>query len=128
MRDTERQRHRQREEQGPHREPDAGLDPGTPGSHLEPKADAQPLSHPGVPHKNVYKDYVEQLHTEEPMPIHGKMNKVWSIRIIKYYTAIKMRELLPHQQWIGLTRVREKAIHKRVSNVYEVQKEAKQFM
>ena len=26
-----------------------GFDPGTPGSRLEPKADAQPLSHPGVP-------------------------------------------------------------------------------
>ena len=26
-----------------------GLDPGTPGSHPEPKADAQSLSHPGVP-------------------------------------------------------------------------------
>ena len=26
-----------------------GLDPGTPGSRPEPKADAQLLSHPGVP-------------------------------------------------------------------------------
>ena len=25
------------------------LDPGTAGSHPEPKADSQPLSHPGVP-------------------------------------------------------------------------------
>ena len=31
------------------RVPDAGLDPGTPGSRPEPKADAQPLNHPGVP-------------------------------------------------------------------------------
>ena len=30
-------------------EPDVGLDPGTPGSRPGPKADAQPLSHPGVP-------------------------------------------------------------------------------
>ena len=30
-------------------EPDAGLNPGTAESRLEPKADAQPLSHPGVP-------------------------------------------------------------------------------
>ena len=29
----ERQRHRQREKQAPCREPDMGLDPGTPGSH-----------------------------------------------------------------------------------------------
>ena len=37
MRDTERererQRHRQREKQAPIREPDAGLDPRSPGSH-----------------------------------------------------------------------------------------------
>ena len=30
-------------------EPNVGLDPRTPGSHPGPKADAQPLSHPGVP-------------------------------------------------------------------------------
>ena len=29
--------------------PDVGLDPGTLGSHLELKADTQPLSHPGIP-------------------------------------------------------------------------------
>ena len=37
------------EETGSLREPDAGLDPRTPGSHPEPKADAQPPGHPGVP-------------------------------------------------------------------------------
>ena len=31
------------------REPSVGLNPGTPGSHPEPKADAQQLSHPGIP-------------------------------------------------------------------------------
>ena len=45
----ERERYRQREKQAPCREPDAGLDPRTPGSQPEPKADDQPLSHPGVP-------------------------------------------------------------------------------
>ena len=50
MRDTERrQRHRQREKQAPRREPDVGFDPGTLRSRPEAKADAQPLSHPGVP-------------------------------------------------------------------------------
>ena len=51
MRDTkrERQRHRQREKQAPCKEPDAVLDPRTPGSRPGPKADAQLLSHPGVP-------------------------------------------------------------------------------
>ena len=48
-RERERQRHRQREKQALHREPNAGLDPGTPGSHPGPKAGAKLLSHPGVP-------------------------------------------------------------------------------
>ena len=30
-------------------EPNVGLDPRTPGSQPEPKADTQPLSHPGIP-------------------------------------------------------------------------------
>ena len=30
-------------------EPDVGLDPITPGSRPEPKAEAQPLCHPGAP-------------------------------------------------------------------------------
>ena len=43
----ERQSHR--EKQAPCRDPDTGLAPRTPGSWLEPKTDAQPLSHPGAP-------------------------------------------------------------------------------
>ena len=31
--------------------PDAGLDPGTPGSRPGPKAGVKPLSHPGIPNK-----------------------------------------------------------------------------
>ena len=34
-----------------------GLDPGTAGSHPELKADAQPLSHPGVPIKYILNIY-----------------------------------------------------------------------
>ena len=49
-RERERQRHRQKEKEAPCREPDVGLDPGTAGSRPEPKADAQPLTHPGAPH------------------------------------------------------------------------------
>ena len=48
-------RHRERQaetqaegEAGSCREPDAGLDPGTPGSRPRPKAGAKPLSHPGI--------------------------------------------------------------------------------
>ena len=35
--------------QAPCHEPNVGHDPRTPGSCPEPKADAKPLSHPGVP-------------------------------------------------------------------------------
>ena len=49
MRDRERQRRRQKEKQAPCKEPDVGLDPGTPGSRPVSKADTQPLSHPGIP-------------------------------------------------------------------------------
>ena len=45
----ERGRDRRREKQAPCREPDVGLDPGTPGSRPGPKAGVKPLSHPGIP-------------------------------------------------------------------------------
>ena len=48
-RQRHRQRHRQREKQAPCGEPDAGFDSRTLGSGSESKADAKPLSHPGVP-------------------------------------------------------------------------------
>ena len=54
--EKERQRHRQREKLAIPREPDVGLNPGTLGSRPEPKADAQPLSHPGVP-KHLYLEW-----------------------------------------------------------------------
>ena len=56
MRDThrERQRYRQREKPAPCREPDVGLDPETPGSGLELKADAQLLSHPGISNNTIF--------------------------------------------------------------------------
>ena len=47
--ERERQRHRQSEKQAPHREPDVGLDPRSPGSHPGLKAGAKLLSHPGTP-------------------------------------------------------------------------------
>ena len=50
MGDSERrQGHRQREMQASHRELSGELDPRTLGSHPGTKADAQPLSYPGVP-------------------------------------------------------------------------------
>ena len=46
MRHTEGQRHRQREKQASHGEPNGTLDPRTQRSSPETKADAQPQSHP----------------------------------------------------------------------------------
>ena len=50
-----RQRHRQREKQAPCREPDVGLDPGSPGSCSGPKVAA--LNHwaTGAAHDLVFK-------------------------------------------------------------------------
>ena len=45
----EREAETQAEGEAPCREPDVELHPRTPGSCRELKADAQPLSHPGVP-------------------------------------------------------------------------------
>ena len=45
----EGQTHRQREKKAPCGELEAGLDPRTPGSCPELKADILPLSHPGTP-------------------------------------------------------------------------------
>ena len=42
-------RHRQKKKKAPHEEPNGGLNPRAPGSQPEPKADAQPLNHPGAP-------------------------------------------------------------------------------
>ena len=49
MRDTKRQRHRQREKQGPCREPDVGLDSRSPGSQPGPKT-ALTTELPGLPY------------------------------------------------------------------------------
>ena len=51
-RQKERQGHRQREMQAPSRKPNAELDPGSPGSH--PECKAEPLSHSGVPQDHYY--------------------------------------------------------------------------
>ena len=48
MRDT--QREAEREKQAPCREPDVGLNPGSPGSRPGLKAGAKPLSHSGCPY------------------------------------------------------------------------------
>ena len=42
-----------------------GLDPRTPGSRPEPKADAQPLSHPGAPSLLLYKNLLRTKKTTD---------------------------------------------------------------
>lgn len=49
MHETHRKTETQAEKQAPRRQRNAALNPGTPGSRPEPKAAAQPRSHPGVP-------------------------------------------------------------------------------
>ena len=55
-----KQRHRQREKQAPCREPDVGLNSRNLGSFSQPKVDAQPLSHPGVPMEG-FSDLLKQM-------------------------------------------------------------------
>ena len=58
MRDTQRGRDTGRERSRLPREPDVGLDPGTPGSQPQPtSASAQPRSHPGAPRNYVLKHF-----------------------------------------------------------------------
>ena len=80
QRERERERGRDTEgKQDPCREPDVGLDPGTPGSRPGPKAGAKPLSHPGIPlitkfiltdHHLPFHHYTFILtHTPTPLPL-----------------------------------------------------------
>ena len=65
MRDTQREAETEAEGcASPCREPYVGLDPRTPASWPEPKAVAQPLSHPGAPNYVFYKN-----------PIHSSQDK-----------------------------------------------------
>ena len=46
-----------------------GLDPGSPGSHPQLKPGAKPLSHPGIPGKNIFND----LRIRAPMEMTQKL-------------------------------------------------------
>ena len=62
--EKEKQRHRPREMQTPCREPDAALNLRTWGSRPAPKADAQPMSHPGAPGMGVFMGVKTELQKE----------------------------------------------------------------
>ena len=72
MKDTERGRDTGRgRSRLPHGKPDARLDPRTPGSHPEPKADAQVLSHRGLPSLVLAKNPAKPV-SQEPPTFHGQ--------------------------------------------------------
>ena len=66
---TQREREAETQAEGEagsiHREPDVGLDPGSPGSRPGPKAGAKPLRHPGIPSCLIL---IESLFNYEIMP------------------------------------------------------------
>ena len=66
MRHTERERHRhrQREKQAPCREPDVGLNPGSPGSHPGAEGSVKPLSHLGCPGEDFLKSRNKQSNSK----------------------------------------------------------------
>ena len=94
MRYTEREaRHWQREKQAPCGEPDVELDPRIPGSCSEPKADAQPLSHPGVPgvvltKRSLYKASTSRKHWQDGW------NVTWWVLVTESMTVTPICTLL----------------------------------
>ena len=82
----ERERHRQWEKQASYGDPNAGLNPRTPGSWLEPKADAQPVSHPGAPQHDF-----KLVASQQPK---------W-IPALAHWEAVWVWELQPHSQGHG---------------------------
>ena len=72
MTDTQREAETQAEgEAGSLWGANVGLDPRTPGSHPEPKADAQPPSHPGIPQSFLPCCMVFPQYTQEGVfPLH----------------------------------------------------------
>ena len=77
MRDTER--HRRREKQTPCREPDVGLDPGTPESRPGPRAGAKLLSHQGIPQRLFF---IASLYLNEFVLIGILSSKFFSFSIL----------------------------------------------
>ena len=67
MRDTERQRRRQREKQAPCREPDVGLIPGL-QDHAPGCSGAKPLSHQGCP-GDTFRKMLQWLISEKLLPV-----------------------------------------------------------
>ena len=94
MKDTHREAETQAEgrEASSMQEPDAGLDSGAPGSHPEPKADNQPLSHPGIPETGFRLSFPEQL----PEPSRRTATNSRATLPLPSINAIKMEPTQPN--------------------------------
>ena len=72
MKDTEREREAETQAEGEAgsmlREPNVGLDPGSPGSRPGPKAGAEQLRHPGIPSLPSSEAYIEVNLKSLPQP------------------------------------------------------------
>ena len=84
MRDREREREaetqaEEEKKQAPCREPDMGLDLGSPGSRPGLKADAQPLSHPGCPDSVFMQCSPGQGIWAIFSSLHGGRKQVWKV-------------------------------------------------
>ena len=88
MREREAETQAEGEAGSMHREPDVGLDPGSPGSRPGPKAGAKPLRHPGIPKMKVSNDFIPTSVTE-PAGNLMKLNKTRK-ETIKFRNACKM--------------------------------------
>ena len=89
-----RQRHRQRKKQALCGEPDAGFNPRTLGSWPEPKADAEPLSHPGASIFQIWRFWLI-LHWKESITWHTISlieTFLSSIPSIHLYFLLEMRK------------------------------------
>ena len=79
-RHRERGRDRPREMQAPYGKPDSGHDPRTPGSWPEPKEDAHPLSHPGIPLWGLERSSTKSQGENLILHISRKMNLVTCLK------------------------------------------------
>ena len=96
MRDTEIQTEIQAEgEQAPRGDPDAGLHPTTSGSCPKPKADAQPLSHPGTPNfpfltlPNIQQRTDVNKWKLTQVPIRNPQNYLYVHQFISFFSYLK---------------------------------------
>ena len=84
----EGKRHRQREKEAPYGEPDAGLDPRTLELWPEPKAEAQPLSHPGCPYTFLLLSPLLPPKCKPPSSLTVKALKMCFVEIYSHSTKV----------------------------------------